>query len=303
MTCADVTLEIAGLGISIHSEVPLAGRILPPEYDAFRLSSGPFRSPALNVTLHPASVAPAPDGGVHSGQWTWFREGLRRHVVWHADQRERPHWDASFELDGMNVRVDCGPTQWRDTPAGRQLSNPFRYPLDQLVLMYALASRGGVILHAAGLVTESAGIVAVGRSGVGKSTLSRLWQSRHGPTTVVSDDRVILIPAEGESQGGGRYTVHGTPWPGDLGAARRHSEVLKALVLLVQAPANRLTRLAPRQAMERLLPMASIPWFDTDLVPLALAVCEGITQVVPVYEFCFVPGPSAVDVATGLLGN
>ncbi|HAM50351.1 MAG TPA: hypothetical protein DCP92_06510 [Nitrospiraceae bacterium] len=55
--------------------------------------------------------------------------------------------------------------------------NPFVYPLDLLILMYALAWREGIIAHAAGVVMRGRGYVFPGRSGTGKSTLVRQFNN------------------------------------------------------------------------------------------------------------------------------
>jgi hypothetical protein len=62
-------------------------------------------------------------------------------------------------------------------------------------LAWMLPSRGGALLHAAGLVIEDRGFVLVGAEGTGKSTWARLGEEAGGK--VVSDDLVLLDPAHG----------------------------------------------------------------------------------------------------------
>lgn len=302
VTGAPLSLSVGGLHLSLVAPVAWAQPFFPPEYAAFVASpgcrGGGDDALTLAMELGDPQAAPGWTAAFRSGTWTLYREGAWRHFVWESPAGPRGGWRASFIPGQSTIRVTCGVHYLRGGDAGPCLVNPFHYPLDQLVLMYALASRGAVIVHGAGLVLEDGTALAVGRSGAGKSTLSRFWQQRQGTESVLSDDRVIVRRGAPGRPG---CLAHGSPWPGDLGAAQCHAVPLKALLLLVQAPANRLTRLAPREALERLLPMVSIPWFDREIMPLALAVADQCLSEIPAYEFQCVRDLSAADAVADLL--
>jgi hypothetical protein len=128
----------------------------------------------------------------------------------------------------------------------------------------------------------------MGRSGAGKSTLSRLWMDRFGVETVLSDDRVIAM--SGDDPG-----FHGSPWPGELGAARNKRAPLSALVFLKQARENKLVPVSAKQALDQLLPVATVPWFDDEALSPALECCQALVDRVPAYEFHFTPTMAAVE--------
>ncbi|MCP4895657.1 MAG: hypothetical protein GY906_01680 [bacterium] len=64
----------------------------------------------------------------------------------------------------------------------------------RLLVAYHLLETGGVLLHGAGLSQDGSSLVCYGRSGAGKTTLSRLLQGQG--YKVISDDMVALLPAE-----------------------------------------------------------------------------------------------------------
>jgi hypothetical protein len=80
----------------------------------------------------------------------------------------------------------------------------------RILSAYAVLDRGGLFLHSACVVIDGEAILFLGRSGAGKSTISRLALS-HG-ATVLSDDANIILPA---ARGG--FTAAAVPFSGDLG--------------------------------------------------------------------------------------
>lgn len=134
--------------------------------------------------------------------------------------------------------------------------DPVRYPLDQILLMNHMACRGGIIVHSAGFSLDSAGLVFAGMSGAGKSTMARIIAANAPEAKPLSDDRIVLRMMEG------RWRAYGTPWPGEAGAAARGWAELRALFFLARDSAHRVEPLSPAQALKRLFPVVSCPWYD-----------------------------------------
>ena len=59
---------------------------------------------------------------------------------------------------------------------------------------------------------------------------------------------------------------------------------------------NRVRDINSREAIERLLPVTSIPWYDKEVIPEMLDLCEELISSVPVYELYFKPGVEVIDV-------
>lgn len=279
-------LRIAGIPIRLHSVLPLAKPLFPEEYASFRDLLEDGQEPAIQVELVPEIPADAACGErvADTGPWCLYRNGDIRVIVWYGPDKKDPLWAASLDAPIHTIRVWCGGKCLVRSAGRLAIRNPFRYPLDQLVLMFHLAHQGQCIVHAGGLVCGDQGVVAAGRSGAGKSTISRLWSARHGSASLLSDDRVIV----------GRGLMHGTPWPGELGVAANISCKLEAVVFLEKAGGNRLVPLSSREAVERLMPVASVLWFDPDYLARALVGIEQWIGAVPAYEFRFTPDERGV---------
>jgi hypothetical protein len=180
--------------------------------------------------------------------------------------------------------------------AGRRVgvSNPVRDPLDYLLVMYALAGAGGLLMHAAGVGTDGRGVVFAGESGAGKTTLCRQL-AQHGGFELLSDDRIAVRKMDG------RFLAFGTPWPGAAGIVRNSSVSLGRIVFLSHGDRNSLRDLTKQEALERLLPVASVPWFDRQVVPVALLFCDDLLSHVPACELQFTPDSRVISLVQDLL--
>jgi hypothetical protein len=182
------------------------------------------------------------------------------------------------------VRVRCGPA----LVDGGRLRSPLHYPLDQLLAMYFLAPRHGLICHAAGLVHDGRGILFAGRSGAGKTTWMRLCAART-EIAGLSDDRVIVRRVDGA------VWVYGTPWAGEGRVASNRAAPLHALVFLHQSPVDELRPISPGAALEQLLPVVSVLWFDRERMERTTAFCGELVETLPSYELHFRREAPAVE--------
>ena len=51
-----------------------------------------------------------------------------------------------------------------------------------------------------------------------------------------------------------------------------------------------------KDALEKLLPVTSIPWYDIETLNEILSFCEDMLYRVPAYEISFTPGSEVVNV-------
>lgn len=166
-----------------------------------------------------------------------------------------------------------------------RLRQPLEYPIDQLMQMYILSRCEGLILHAMGAVIQGIGVLMAGPSGAGKTTLSRLLADRSPDAKILSDDRVIV------RRSGVDWLLYGTPWPGDAGFAENGPVPLRRIFFPVKSLTNRTVPLDIHSALRRLLPVVSIPWYDREIVPLSLGLCEQLLQHCPCDELHVAPSP------------
>ena len=115
-----------------------------------------------------------------------------------------------------------------------------------LMVLYALATadQGTVLFHAAVVSKEGKGYMFLGPSGTGKSTHASLWQRYIARTALVNDDNpVVRIGMTCETSGETCAVVYGSPWSGKTPCYRNVSYPLGGIVMLSQAPYNKICRL------------------------------------------------------------
>jgi len=137
--------------------------------------------------------------------------------------------------------------------------------------------QGGLLLHASGVVFGGVALVAVGRSGAGKSTFARLARQAGG--ALLSDEVLALFPD-------GR--VLGTPFRSDpdmVGTAREAS--LGGLFALVHAPAESLAPLAPAAVVPLLLAQSFRAPGDGLTQAELLQRVAALASHFPAYSFSF----------------
>ena len=203
-------------------------------------------------------------------------------------------WQAHLASGTPQVHVYCGPLLIDRREAAVELTNPLHYPLDQLLLMFLLARRRGVIVHAAGFARAGRGVFLAGRSGAGKTTFMRLCAGRED-LLGLSDDRVIVREIDGA------LSVFGTPWAGEGRVAANCRADLAAVVFLHKSRHNRLRPIAAAAALQQLLATVSILWFDRSRMEAAMRTCERLVSSVPCYELHFRPEAGAVDLLEELV--
>ncbi len=175
-----------------------------------------------------------------------------------------------FDDDFSDVSITLG----KDTPQREEL----HYLLTSQCFSYHLLSVGGCSLHSAGLRLGDKGVALCGRSGVGKSTLTRHLQSLCDDITVLSEDMPALTAQNG-------WYIHGTPFCGqDEGCADGRAP-LGAVVILEQAQVNRLITPPPTKALHALLSCIPLPKYHEALHRVGVDRAIRLVSEVPIVVF------------------
>jgi hypothetical protein len=164
----------------------------------------------------------------------------------------------------------------------------------ELIIRTAILFNDGLMFHSSGLDDNGKGIVFVGHSGAGKSTQLDLWSKESG-VIAMNDDRVAVRVIEGNP------ICYGTPWSGSSNIACNHSAPLSALILLEQAPENEIRQLSPSTSASLLLVRAFLPYWDRDLMGLALENLNKILSKVPVFLLRCRPEPEVIPLVRSVL--
>ncbi|NND43852.1 MAG: hypothetical protein HKN58_00915 [Xanthomonadales bacterium] len=150
---------------------------------------------------------------------------------------------------GPEMRVTCH----RDARPwfGGLLENVLR-----ITVAYDLLHRGGLLLHAAGIVVDGNARVLFGHSGAGKSTTSEFAQAAGYP--VLSDDIVALVP------GDDGWALRPVPFCGTFRGAQATLEAvpLGGLYHLHQSDTNRVAPYSPATGVAMI--SASAPFVNQD---------------------------------------
>ena len=122
-----------------------------------------------------------------------------------------------------------------------------------LMILFALATAGhGIALfHSSTVTYDNKAYMFLGVSGTGKSTHSSLWLKYIHGTELLNDDNPV-VRVDGDD-----VTVYGSPWSGKTPCYRNHSNPLGGIVLLSQAPYNKIHRLKGIYAYVALVPSIS----------------------------------------------
>jgi len=277
-------LEIPGLVFEIEAEPGIEVVETHPLYRGF-VDHPPASPPTERVPVRVTIGAPLPDAGwplvFDTGdRWLAFRDHGDLILAFRSPVQAGAYWWTA-RISGAEpaVAVVCDPEFVEQSPNLLRIANPIHYPLDQLLTMMLLSSRGGCVVHAAGVHRSGRGIACIGRSGSGKTTLMGLLDEAGGLGRL-SDDRLIL-------RAGGPHLVSGTPWAGEGMVAANHTAELAALLFLHQGPAHELTAVSPQQAAAQLLPTTSIPWFDEGAMTGCLDTLDRLVNTVPAYNLMF----------------
>lgn len=204
---------------------------------------------------------------------------------------ERPYKVARFNHDFTEGEV----LLHRPFFTEASVAYPLEYPLDELWLLNLLARGRGAELHCSGVKDERGrGLLFVGQSGAGKTTMSRLWETAPG-VEILSDDRIVVRRAED-----GQYSMYGTPWHGEAALSSPLSAPLTAIFFLRHGERNLLRELNRAEATARLFSCSFPTYYDAAGLDFTLEFFEKLAGAIPCRELSFVPEREAVDLIQGL---
>jgi hypothetical protein len=285
-------LRIAEVTLAVHCDFPWHLQTLEPLYRHFsHAASTGNLPPDIDIRL----VADAMPPMRHLKKifdtresWSLYSDAKTFWLSMAPPQRAKPFWIARFDRRVKRVTVYVEPALSRREKKKVELYNPICYPLDQLLLMYFLASRRGLLAHAAGMVRKGQAMIFPGHSGAGKSTFALLLaEAKAGK--LLSDERMVVRELDGSLQ------AFGTPWAGTEDIASNGCAPLAGIFFLKHGERNHLRELTAESALECLLPILSIPWYDPEVMSRIIAFAKHLLAKVPAYEMSFKPDRSAID--------
>jgi hypothetical protein len=231
-----------------------------------------------------------------------------RSIFWQTETWRLGRADDETVLLGIHVWPDERPlTIARFAPdfasgdlrrrAGRHgASTPFalNYPCDQIAVLNALTPRGVGIVHAGAVMFDGSGLLFCGKSGAGKTTLSRLCRSA-GAVLLNDDRQFVWVDPRGT-------WMAPTPWHGLEPEINNRTVPLRAIFHLAHASHDRISPMSIPEAAARLLGNTVAPFYFAGAMERALAWAESVAESVPSFRLEFTPTQSAVRLCRSAAG-
>lgn len=272
--------NIAGLSIIINTDRDYA---LPTAYRGFYDSiSGVSDSIDFTLDVFSSKKAPCRSKDIKGlfnsgGSWRLYRDKNNSYIV--VSDSRKLIIDNSISHAELYVKSQHSKQ--------RELL-PFSYPLDEILMINLLCRGRGLLVHACGLSYKGKGILFIGSSGAGKSTIANLYKGRRR-TTLLSDDRIIIRKKNAQ------FWIYGTPWHGDAGVASPEKILLKKIFFLNHAKGNKMIRINGIDAVSKLLICSFPTFYDKKGMEFTLGFIDEIISKVPCYILDFLPDKGIID--------
>lgn len=272
--------EIAGITVQVEADLPITDRTFVTKFKQFETHQP--GSDLISIRHH--FILPDLKGqnlGIEvyrKPPWAIYRKGQAWIYLGIAPDPDDPTVDkvAVFNQDHSRGKI-----YHPDDEIFRRgdLHALTLFPTDQIWLARALADRQACFLHSSGALMQGQGLLFVGHSDAGKSTITRMLAER---AEILCDDRNIV---RRWPQG---FRVYGSWSHGEVPLVSSASAPLRAVLFIQKARHNRLTHLTNRQdIIGRLLsclirPLATADWWEK-----MLTLIEILAREVPCYEIEF----------------
>lgn len=157
-----------------------------------------------------------------------------------------------------------------------------------LQMFYTHAVKRQMIqVHSSLIKSHGYGIMFLGPSGIGKTTQAELWNKYRGALIINGDISFVQEMKEG-------FWGWGTPWSGSSLYCVNTSVLLKAMIVLKQAPENSIRELTGFEKVTAVSNSVFYPRWLENGMELCLETLDHLLTAIPVYELSCRPDEHAV---------
>ena len=280
------TLSIAGINLTFLYDEDL------PEPD-FEEGPDPVEG-ADHIRFH-VHRGPLPDMGSRevifdSGEaWALFRSGYK-YVLQNNSLGPESSPDVFVVL---NSNLISGHIYLNYDPSfKREPSDPLGWPLNQILMIFLLSIHRGILFHACGIDDRGEGLLFLGNSGHGKTTMARLWKNTE--SSVLNDDRIVV------REKGNRFWMFGTPWHGDLATWSSRGVPIHRIFFLKAGEKNAVVPKTGAEAVSMLIARSFPPFWDRKNMAYTVDLCHRLVKKIPCHELRFARDRGVVDFIRGL---
>jgi hypothetical protein len=180
-----------------------------------------------------------------------------------------------------------------DDPTGNYY-NPFFGPTMELLMVNYLAQGRGVIIHGCGIKHNDRGLLFVGESGAGKTTMARIW-SQESDVEVLSDDRTLVRKKDDH------FVMYGTPWHGEGKFGSPGSVRLDQIFFIKHAQENSVLKSDNAHSVTQFLLCSFPPFWDVAGMEYSIDVFSDLAAAIPCRMLSFKQDGSIIGFVDKLL--
>lgn len=221
-------------------------------------------------------------------RYEYVRRLCKEYIV---SPTEKPQLTVSATEDEIRQELLQSPV--KDHPEYAEGVCIYRAICRQLPLLF-----DAYLMHCAVIEYEGNGYAFAAKSGVGKSTHIRLWQTCFGSSVqVVNGDKPIFRFCEN------RLLAYGTPWCGKEGLNCNRSVPLKAICFLERAQSNSIEPISAQDAVTRIFHQILTPQ-DLQTIDSLIPLLDRTLKEIPCYLLRCNMQPEAAKIAyLGMTGK
>ncbi len=222
------------------------------------------------------------DGGAH---WRLF-ENHGQFEVHLFDPKTKAH-DRTARISPDFTEVEL--IHWKKS----HFLNWILRPLAEILLVHYLASREGLLVHAAAVRDGDQAYLFVGRSGAGKTTISTFWAGVEGDVSVLGDERLVVRREAGE------WFAYGTPWPG-MGFRCNNERVRISRVFFIRhGSEHEIIEQGPALYFNELFTQVFSSFWNLEALDQITRTCQKAVEEIPCRLLAFAKAPDV----TGFVRN
>ena len=186
--------------------------------------------------------------------------------------------------------TDSQHTEIYFNPAYTSLLNTDTIFHSMLALEKHLVLQNSFVFHCSYLDFEGKAILFSGPSGIGKTTHTNLWcQYLPDRAKVLNGDKCLL------SREGNTFYANGWPICGSSGICHNERREVRAVVLLQQAPENRLIEEKKILTFRRVLEQLTVNYWNREFTDAAMTFADSLVSTLPCFTYGCNISREAVD--------